>query len=51
MTRYSSLTRYQSFRWLWRKDPEARWFWLRCWLFTRADLKECVLENLRDFGV
>lgn len=51
MTRVTRLSRYKSFRWLWRKDPEARWFWLRAYVFSRANLQECVMDNLRDFGV
>jgi hypothetical protein len=50
MRKATSLTRYQSFRWLWRFDPEAKWFWLRCYL-KGADLQQDVLINLRDFGV
>lgn len=50
MTKWSSLTRYQAFRWLWRKDPEARWHWMRCYL-RGANLQEDVFINLRDFGV
>ncbi|NRD34554.1 hypothetical protein HQQ92_22840 [Shewanella sp. DC2-4] len=50
MKRATSLTRYQSFRWLWRFDSEARWFWF--WQYVcGADLQQDVLINLRDFGV
>lgn len=51
MLTVNQMNRYQAFRWLWRKDPEGRWVWLNAFLFTRADLKEDVRINLRDFGV
>jgi hypothetical protein len=50
MRKATSLNRYQSFRWLWRYDNEAKWFWL--WAYIQgANLQEDVLINLRDFGV
>jgi hypothetical protein len=50
MLKATSLSKYKSFRWLWRFDAEAKWFWLRC--FVRGhNLQEDVLINLRDFGV
>lgn len=51
MTRVTNLTRYKAFRWLWRFDNEAKWFWLHCYLFSKADLKEDVAINLQDFGL
>ena len=50
MKRATSLSRYQSFRWLWRFDSEARWFWFLQYMLG-ADLQKDVLINLRDFGV
>lgn len=49
MTRVTSLTQWQSFIWLWRNDPEAKWFWFWCWI-KRASLKEAVLDNYQIFG-
>lgn len=46
-----TISRYAAFVWLWRKDSDAKWFWLRCWLFTPCNLNICVYENLRDFGL
>ncbi len=50
MLRVTAMNKYQAFRWLWRFDNEAKWFWFRCFIM-RADLQQCVRENLRDFGV
>lgn len=50
MLRVTSMTKYQSFRWLWRFDAEARFFWLKCFLLGQ-DLKQDVIVNLSDFGV
>lgn len=50
MKSWRMLTRRQAFLWLWRKDPEWKWGWLKAYLFSRADLKRCVWENLRDYG-
>lgn len=47
----NKMTRYQACRWLCRFDPEAKWHWLKCFLFSRANLKEDVMINLRDYGV
>ncbi len=44
------MTNYQSFRWLWRFDSEAKWFWLKLFLL-RKNLQECVEDNLYTFGV
>jgi len=49
MLKVTAMTRYQSFRWLWRFDSEAKWFWLRCYIMG-ADLQEDVGINLRDFS-
>jgi len=49
MLRVTAMTRYQAFRWLWRFDSEAKWFWLLCFV-KGADLKEDVWINLRDYG-
>ena len=50
MLRHTAMSRYQAFRWLWRFDSEAKWFWLWCYV-KNENLKEDVAINLRDFGV
>jgi len=50
MKTINSLTRYQAFRWLWRYDNEAKWFWLKVYLFSRADLRKDVRQNYDTFG-
>ena len=50
MLRVTAMTKYQAFRWLWRFDSEARFFWLKCFLLGH-NLKQDVLNNLHDFGV
>jgi len=50
MKRVTALSNYQSFRWLWRFDSEAKWFWLRCFLQGKS-LQEDVVINLDTFGV
>lgn len=50
----NKMSKYQAFRWLWRFDSEARYFWLWCYLkslFNGTHLKDDVAINLRDFGV
>lgn len=49
MLRVTSLTNYKAFRWLWRFDSEAKWYWLKCFAL-RKNLKQDVEINLRDFG-
>lgn len=49
MKTVNMLSRREAFLWLWRKDPEARWYWFRCFI-KGADLREDVLINLRQFG-
>ena len=50
MLRVTAMTKYQAFRWLWRFDSDARFFWLKCFILGH-DLKQDVGINLRDFGV
>lgn len=50
MLRVTSMTNYQSFRWLWRFNHEAKWFWLKLFLL-RENLQGCVADNLYTFGV
>jgi hypothetical protein len=50
MLRVTAMNKYQAFRWLWRFDSEARFFWLKCFLLG-SDLKQDVIINLSDFGV
>ena len=50
MLRVTAMSRYQAFRWLWRFDNEAKWYWLKCYILG-ANLKEDVAINLNDFGV
>lgn len=50
MKRVTSLSSYKSFRWLWRFDSEAKWFWLSCFL-KGSNLQEDVIINLDTFGV
>lgn len=49
MLTINMLTHWQAFIWLWRNDPEARWFWFKCWLFNE-NLNAAVQDNYRDFG-
>lgn len=51
MKKWNQLTRYQAFRWLWRFDSEAKWYWLRVYLFSKSNLQDDVWQNLKDFGV
>lgn len=44
------MSNYQAFRWLWRFDSEAKWFWFLCYL-AKYDLRKDVEINLKDFGV
>lgn len=46
----TSISNYAAFVWLWRNDPEAKWFWFRCFI-TGNKLQQCVVDNLRDFGL
>ncbi len=49
MKNIKTITNWQAFVFLWRHDPEARWFWFKCFIkFT--DLREDVEINLRSFG-
>ena len=50
MLRVTAMNNYQAFRWLWRFDNKAKWFWLKCFILG-SDLKEDVAINLNDFGV
>lgn len=50
MLSVNNMSKYQAFRWLWRNDPEARWYWFRCFL-KGSDLRTDVTINLRDFGL
>lgn len=50
MLRYTAMTNYQAFRWLWRFDNEAKWFWFRCFLFSKDKLSKCVGDNLYTYG-
>ena len=50
MLKSTSMSKYQSFRWLWRFDSEAKWLWLACFI-KGNDLKQDVIINLSDFGV
>lgn len=50
MLRVTNMSNYQSFRWLWRFDSEAKWFWLLCFI-KGASLNKDVQINLNDFGV
>ena len=50
MLRVTAMSNYQSFRWLWRFDPEAKWFWLKLFLLQK-NLQECVEDNLYTFGI
>lgn len=50
MLRVTAMTNYQAFRWLWRFDSEAKFYWLKCFILG-SSLKESVADNLQDFGV
>jgi len=50
MLKVTAMSRWQAFRWLWRKDPEARWLWLMAFI-RGSQLQKDVAINLRDFGV
>lgn len=43
------MSKWQAFVWLWRNDPEAKFFWFKLWL-TGVHLKDAVKHNLKDFG-
>lgn len=45
----NTLSRRAALVWLWRNDPEARWFWLSAYLIG-ANLRHDVAINLRDYG-
>lgn len=49
MLTVNRMSRWQAFVWLWRNDPEAKWFWCKLWLMG-VHLKEAVRDNLKDFG-
>lgn len=48
MLKVTSMSSYKAFRWLWRFDPEAKWYWLTRFIMNH-NLKEDVLINLTDF--
>lgn len=50
MLRVTAMSKYQAFRWLWRFDSEAKFYWLKCFLLG-SNLKQDVIINLNDFGV
>lgn len=50
MLRVTSMTRYQAFRWLWRFDNDAKWFWSLSYL-KGSNLIDDVKQNFSDFGV
>lgn len=50
MLTVNRMSKKQAFVWLWRNDPEAKWFWFRQYLKGRH-LKDAVADNLRDFGI
>lgn len=50
MLTINRMNRRQSFAWLWRNDPEAKWYWLRRFL-SGHNCKQDVQINIRDFGV
>jgi len=50
MLKVTSMTNYQAFRWLWRFDAEAKWFWLFTYI-SGNKLQPCVADNLDTFGV
>lgn len=50
MNTLNKLTRWQALVWLWRHDPEAKWYWLRRFL-RGVHLREDVAINYRDFGL
>ena len=52
MLRITSMNNYQAFRWLWRFDNEAKWFWLKILLSpSGGNLIEEVKVNFADFGI
>ena len=56
MLRWTAMSNYQAFRWLWRYDSDAKWFWLITYikmalLRDTEELRGCVGDNLHDFGV
>ena len=50
MKTVNTISRYAAFSWLWKHDPEAKWFWFRAFIMG-ANLREDVAINLRDFGL
>lgn len=44
-----TLSNWAAFVWLWRHDPEAKWFWLCCYI-KHAELQEDVAINYATFG-
>ena len=50
MLTINRMNSWQAFIWLWRNDPEAKWFWFRCFLLAKNN-KEDVLINIRTFGL
>jgi len=50
MLTVNSMSKRQAFVWLWRNDPEAKWFWL-CRFLIGHHCREDVMINLRDFGL
>lgn len=50
MLTLNRMSRYQAFRWLWRFDSEARWFWFGRYILSKSNLVNDVRQNYRDFG-
>lgn len=50
MLTLNKMSRYQAFRWLWRFDSEARWFWFGRYILSKSNLVEDVRQNYQDFG-
>lgn len=49
------LSNWAAFVWLWRNDPEARWYWLYVFITIQPGdtktIQRCVVDNLYTFGL
>ncbi len=49
MKTVNTISKKAAFVWLWRHDPEAKWFWLLQYV-KGEDLREDVAINYKDYG-
>lgn len=50
MKRLTAFTEFECVLWLIKHDGEARWYWIKHYIFSRKSLYPAILDNFSDFG-